>query len=64
MGIKFDKNPISVEQNNYLTTTVNVYIVDSLAAWQSNPTNFKFKNGLFRATNTAIKKSVYIVDTK
>ena len=64
MGIKFDKNPLSVEQNNYLTTTVNVYIVDSLAAWQRNPTNLKFKNDLFRATNTAIKKSVYIVDTK
>ena len=26
MGIKFDKDPLSVERNNYLTKIVNVYI--------------------------------------
>ena len=45
MGIKFDNDPLAVEQNNYLTKIVNVYIVDDLAAWPRNPTNnFKFKN--------------------
>ena len=53
MGIKFDKDPLAVEQNNYLTKIVNVYIVYDLAAWTRNPTNnFKFKNCLFGATNT------------
>ena len=27
MGIKFDKDPLAVERNNYLTKIVNVYIV-------------------------------------
>ena len=30
MGIKFDKDPLAVEQNNYLTKIVNVYIVYDL----------------------------------
>ena len=52
MGIKFDKDPLAVEQNNYLTKIVNVYIVYDLDAWLRNPTNnFKFKNCLFGATN-------------
>ena len=52
IGIKFDKDPSSVEQNNYLTKIVNVYIVYDLDAWLRNPTkNFKFKNCLFGATN-------------
>ena len=52
MGIKFDNDPLAVEQNNYLTKSVNVYIVDDLAAWPRNPTNnFKFKNCMFGATN-------------
>ena len=37
--MKFDKDPLAVEQNNYLTKTVNVYIVYDLAAWPRNPTN-------------------------
>ena len=45
MGIKSDKDPLAVEQNNYLTKIVNVYIVYELAAWPRNPTNnFKFKS--------------------
>ena len=48
IGIKFDKDPLAVEQNNYLTQIVNVYIVYDLDAWPRNPTNnFKFKNFLF-----------------
>ena len=30
MGMKFDKYPLAVEQNNYLTKIVNVYIVYDL----------------------------------
>ena len=52
MGMKFDKDPLAAEQNNYLTKIVNVYIVYDLNAWSRNPTNnFKFKNCLFGATN-------------
>ena len=52
MGIKFDKDPLAVEQNNYLTKIVNVYIVYDLEAWPRSPTNnFKFNNCLFGATN-------------
>ena len=65
MGIKFDKNPLVVEQNNYLTKILNLYIVYDLAAWPRNPSNnFKFKNCLFRATNivkNSEKKSMFIV---
>ena len=31
-GIKFDKDPLTVEQNNYLTKILNVYIVYDLDA--------------------------------
>ena len=48
MGIKFDKDPLAVEQNNYLTKIVNVYIVYDLAAWPRNLTNnFKFKSKIY-----------------
>ena len=30
MRIKFDKGPLAVEQNNYLTKIINVYIVYDL----------------------------------
>ena len=51
MGIKFNKDSLAVEQNNYLTKIVNIYIVYKLAAWPRNLTNnFKFKNYLFGAT--------------
>ena len=52
MGIKFDKGPSAVEQNNYLNKIGNVYNVYDLDAWPTKPTNnFKFKNCLFGATN-------------
>ena len=67
MGIKFDKDPLAVEQINYLTKIIIVYIVYYLAVWTRNPTNnFKFKNYLFDATNivkNSGQKSIYILDT-
>ena len=36
MEIKFDKDPLAVEQNNYLTEIVNIYIVYDLAVWPQN----------------------------
>ena len=52
MGIKFDTDLLAVEQRNYLTRIVNVYIVYDLDAWPRNPTNnLKFKNCLFGATS-------------
>ena len=54
--IKFDKDPLALEQNNYLTKIVNVYIVYDLDVWPRNPTNnFKIKNFLFGATNIVKK---------
>ena len=53
MRIKFDKDPLVVEQNNYATKIVNAYIVYDLDAWPNNPlNNFKLKSCLFGATNT------------
>ena len=39
MGIIFDKDPLAVEKNNYLTKIINVYIVYELNTWPKNPTN-------------------------
>ena len=51
MRIKFDKESLAVDQNNYLTKTINVYTVYDLDDWSRNPTNnFKFRNCLFGAT--------------
>ena len=36
MEIKFDKDPLAVEQSNYLTEIVNIYIVYDLAVWPQN----------------------------
>ena len=48
---------LAVEQNNYLTKIVNVYIVYDLDAWlKIQLRNFTLKNCLFGATNT-IKNS-------
>ena len=44
MGIKFKKDSLSVEQNNYFAKIANVYIVYDLDTWLGNPTNnFKFR---------------------
>ena len=66
MGIKFDKDPLVVEQNKmqHESKIINVYIVYDLDAWPGNPTNnFKFKNCLLGATsvvkNSDKEKYVY-----
>ena len=52
IGIKFNKDPLAVEQSNYLTKVVNVCIVCDLDAWPRSLTNnLKFKNFLFEVTN-------------
>ena len=43
IGIKFDKHPLAVEQNNYLRKIVNVYIIYDLDALSRNSTIFKFE---------------------
>ena len=45
MGTKIDKYHLAVQQNNYSSKIVNVYIVYELDTYPRNPTNnFKFKN--------------------
>ena len=65
MAIKFDKDLLAVEQNNYLTKMVSFYIVYELDVWPRNPTtNVQFKSCLFGATNVlwkVAKKSGYIL---
>ena len=61
---KFGKDHLAVEQNNYLTKIVNIYIAYDLDAWPRNSTsNFKFKNCLFGPASTVKysdkEKSVY-----
>ena len=52
IGIKFDKDPLALEQNKYLSKILNVYMVYDLDALPRNPTNnSKFKNYLFEATS-------------
>ena len=52
MAIKFDKDLLAVEQNNYLTKMVTFYNVYEFDVWPRNPTtNFQFKCCLFGATN-------------
>ena len=52
MRIKFDEDPLAVEQNNCITKIVNMYIVYDSDAWPRNPTNnLKFKNCLFGKTS-------------
>ena len=50
LGIKFNNNPLAVEQNGYLTKIVNIYIFYDLDAWP-NLRNFTLTNCLFGATN-------------
>ena len=68
MGIKFAKDPLTVEQSNYASKIISIYIAYDLAAWPRNPAdNFKCNNCLFAATNIVInsdKKIMYIVYTE
>ena len=55
IGIKFDKDPLAIERDNYLTKIVNVHIAYDLHACPRNPTNnFNFKNCLLEAINIVI----------
>ena len=50
MRIKFDKDPLAVEKNKYVTKIA--YIVYDLYAWPNNPlNNFILKNCMFVASN-------------
>ena len=47
MGIKFDKDALTVEQNSYATKIVNAYIVHELDTWSKiSLNNFKRENCL------------------
>ena len=46
--MRFDKDPLDAEQNNYLNKIVNLHIAYSLnASPKYHINNFKFKNCLF-----------------
>ena len=52
MGIKIYKDLLALEQNNYLTKIVNVYIVYDLDASPKHPLrSVTLKNCLFERTN-------------
>ena len=54
MGIKFDNNSLTAEENNYTTKAVNNDIVSDVDAWSRNhSSNLKLKNCLFGATDKA-----------
>ena len=51
-GIKLDNRVLVVEQNNYTSKIINVYIVYDIGTWPKNPlNNFTLKNCLLGATN-------------
>ena len=63
MVIKFDEDPLAVEQNNYASKIVNVYIFYDLVVWPRNPcSSFKFKNCLFGAISVVkdSDKEIYV----
>ena len=48
---KFNKDPLVVEQNNYISKIVNAYIIYDLDTWPNNLLRkFTLKNCLFGAT--------------
>ena len=63
MGITFHRDPLAVEQNNYFSKIVNVYIGCDLDAWAKKCCSFQFKNCLFEVTsivkNSDKEKCVY-----
>ena len=55
MGIKFDKDPLAVKQNNCASKIANAYIIYDLDALPRNSTNnFKFRNFSFGATSVVM----------
>ena len=62
LGIKFDKDHLAVEQNNYAIKIVNIYIVCDLDVWPTNSTeDLKFKDCLFDTSNIVKKLHTYSV---
>ena len=63
--IKFDKDPLAIEQDIYTTKIVSIYIAYDLDTWARNPNNnIKLKFLLLGTSNTVkivIKNSGYIV---
>ena len=55
MGIKFDRDLLAVEQNNYLSKIVNLYIVYDVDAWSILLAIANKLNCLFGGT-TVVKK--------
>ena len=56
METKFDKDPLAVGQNNYLTKILNIYIAFDLDAWPKIPLRkFTLENALFGTTNIVKK---------
>ena len=54
-GIKFDKDPLVVERNNYTAKIVNAYIVYNLDTWPKIPLEtFTLNNGLFGKITTTL----------
>ena len=52
--IQFNKTPLVIDQNNFTTKIVNVYIVSDLDNWPKILLrNFTLKNSLFGVTNIA-----------
>ena len=61
--IKFDKDPLAVEENNYTSKVANGYIVYDLDAWPKiPPRNFTINYCLFGAASITknISKEKYI----
>ena len=51
-GIKLDKDRLAIEENNYLSKSLNVHIVHDFKACPISSANkFRFKSCLFEATN-------------
>ena len=63
MRIKFEKDPLAVEQNNYFTKIVNLNSVSEYDLPKVPLTNFTLKTCLFRATNIVknIDKDKWVV---
>ena len=65
---QINNTPLVIEQNNYATKIVNVYIFYDLDNWPKNlRRNFTLKDCLFGSTNIVkdnVKESMYIAATE
>ena len=59
IGIQFNNTLLVLEQNNYTSKIVNIFIAYDLDNQPKNPLgNFTLKNCLFEATNIVKRKSL------